>query len=532
MRMKTYLLLFFLLMNFVSTAQVTAWDDTKTKNWPVDFTKIDISSTVDGILQPCIIYKSTKAKQPLIVSLHSWSGDYAQADSISWEIAERNWNYIHPNFRGPNWTTEACGSALVVQDIEDAIAYAIKELDADPSEVHIVGASGGGHAAMICYLQLNYPVKSVSAWVGISNLVDWYYESVSRGQRYAKDILKATGDTLKLNFEEAKKRSPFFMRANPMTKNRQLFLYAGIHDGYNGSVPITQTLQFYNKAVKEIYPSSKNLISLKDMLELVVKRSFPSAPSNMRLGDRKIHYQRQEQKIRVTIFEGKHEQVVKAVLALMPVGNRIVSKPVNILCIGDSNGEIKEGWVTQLGFELPEADIINKCKSGNTIGFDNTGNEGLNELKNIDRHLREAASAIPGKKFDYVIIALGTNDTKIDFALRQNEIANNMQLLIDKIRSSKLPQFQKSKIIIVSPPPIAEAGNLSSNNAVKYNGSAVRMEKLLVELEAVAKMNACTFINTNILLKPNWAEFTYDGIHFKPNGARLAARAIGSFITN
>jgi dienelactone hydrolase len=307
----------------IAYAQNIAWDDTQNKNWGRGFEKIEVTSSKDQTLQPCIIHKTTSQKpQPLIVSLHSWSGDFAQADSISYQIIERDWNYIHPHFRGPNWTANACGSALMIADIEDAIRYMIKNTKVNPSEIHIVGSSGGGHATMLAYMKLNYPVKSFSSWVGISNLVDWYYESLGRRQRYTKDILKATGDTNKLNEQEAKKRSAYFQ---PLPKNRQnakLYLYAGIHDGYQGSVPITQTILFYNRLIGEMYPKSTNLlVSENDMLELVVKRNFlknqphPTA----KLGDRTVHYQKQKDNISLTIFEGKHEQVVKSVIDLLPI---------------------------------------------------------------------------------------------------------------------------------------------------------------------------------------------------------------------
>jgi lysophospholipase L1-like esterase/pimeloyl-ACP methyl ester carboxylesterase len=521
----------FLFCCCLAMAQVTSWDDTQTKNWPMGFDRVDIASSADGSLQPCILHKSAKPNQPLIVSLHSWSGDYAQADSISWEIAERDWNYIHPHFRGPNWSPQACGSAFVVKDIEDAINYALKETNANPSEVHIIGASGGGHAAMLCFLQIQVPVKSVSAWVGISNLEDWYHESVSRGQRYAKDILKATGDTTKLSVDEARKRSPFFIPYSKTNWSRQLFLYAGIHDGYNGSVPITQTLNFYNKVVKELYPGTDNvLVSQEEMLELVVKRSFPSQNLNKRLGDRKVHYFKSTGNVSVNIFEGKHEQVVKTVMALLPIELRQVNKPMNILCIGDSNGEIKDGWVTQLQFELPSAFIINKCRSGNTIGFDNGGSPALNQLKNTGNDLQNAAAAIGDKHFDYVIISLGTNDTKREFNKQQKEIAKNLERLIQQIRNSGLPQYAHAKMIVVSPPPIAADEVFSKNILEKFAGAGRRMGKLLPRLEAVAKKQNCIFIESNTLLKQRWNQYSYDGIHYTAAGAQVVARAIGTWL--
>jgi lysophospholipase L1-like esterase/pimeloyl-ACP methyl ester carboxylesterase len=522
--MKKLFLFLFLVQNTYS--QIIAWDDTKSKNWHPDFKKVEIISSADKTPQPSVIYKSTLPKQPLIVSLHSWSGDFMQADSISWEVRERNWNFIHPHFRGPNWLPDACGSDLVVKDIEDAINYAVQNLDIDKSEVHIVGASGGGHAAMLCYLKLKYPIKSVSAWVGISNLVDWYYESNSRGQRYGKDILKATGDTTKLNIEEAKRRSPLFVPMLHKDPNRQLFLYAGVHDGYTGSVPITHTLNFYNRIIKDWGASKNDLITDEDKLELVVKRNYTLKDQNLNLGNRKVHFFRKFKQISVNIFEGKHEQVVKSVLALMPMQQRIVNKKWNILCIGDSNGENREGWVTQLKFELPYSKIINTCKSGNTIGFDNNGNADLNELKNLNKHIEKYKTESQTNSPDFVIVQLGTNDTKTIFADKQNEVVENFDKLLQNI-TQNLP---KSKIIVISPPPIGD--ELSKTNAEKYIGSQQRIVALQAKIKAISEQKKAVFIDSYSKLIQNTKENFYDGIHFTALGAKIVARAVGKEFRN
>lgn len=60
----------------------------------------------------------------------------------------RDWNYIHPDFRGPNRTFDSMGSQFVLSDIEDAIEFALKNTHADPNNVHIIGVSGGGFATL------------------------------------------------------------------------------------------------------------------------------------------------------------------------------------------------------------------------------------------------------------------------------------------------------------------------------------------------------------------------------------------------
>ena len=79
----------------------------------------------DGSMQSAMAYfaEGTEAR-PLLVALHTWSGDYTQpcTNYANFCIAN-NWNLIYPNFRGPNWLEDGCGSELVVSDLEDAVAF-------------------------------------------------------------------------------------------------------------------------------------------------------------------------------------------------------------------------------------------------------------------------------------------------------------------------------------------------------------------------------------------------------------------------
>ena len=79
--------------------------------------------------------------------MHTWSGDYNQEDPLAKEVLLRDWNYIHPDFRGPNNNSNACGSSLVITDLEDAIQFAINHGIVDTANTHIIGVSGGGYAA-------------------------------------------------------------------------------------------------------------------------------------------------------------------------------------------------------------------------------------------------------------------------------------------------------------------------------------------------------------------------------------------------
>lgn len=284
--------------------------------------QVDIPSTADTNIQPAIFYKSgSQGKKPLIVSLHSWSGDYKQNDPLVQKIKEMDWNYIHPNFRGPNNIPEACGSPLVVRDIEDAIDFALKNASVNKKQIHIIGGSGGAHATLLCYMKIRHDITSFSAWNPITNLVDWYYESLGRQNKYAEDIFKATSSKEILNIDEAKRRSPVFMKyPGKIRKKSKLFIYHGIHDGYLGSVPTTHSLNFFNELIKKNDPEEKEaLIPEKDIMDLVIKRCLPESISNTeKISDRKIHYNKSYKNIEIIIFEGSHEMLHEVTLDLIP----------------------------------------------------------------------------------------------------------------------------------------------------------------------------------------------------------------------
>lgn len=59
------------------------------------------------------------------------------------KIGYEDWNYIFPDFRGANNHSESCMSELVVGDVEDAISFALNNID-DVGKVILIGRSGGG----------------------------------------------------------------------------------------------------------------------------------------------------------------------------------------------------------------------------------------------------------------------------------------------------------------------------------------------------------------------------------------------------
>jgi len=194
-----------------------------------------------------------------------------------------------------------------------------------------------------------------------------------------------------------------------------------------------------------------------------------------------------------------------------PVNPEQTQKKINILTIGDSNGTFAYSWPVQIKNLLPDAMLINKSISGNTIGFDNLDQEKLNTLKNIDRYLDEAFKELgEGKKFDFVIMVLGTNDTKKVFENRQKEVPENMVLLIHKIKDYITSHNMiLPRICIVTPSPMDE----EKADKVKYGGGDGRIQQNNIEFKRIAKENKIDFLDTYSLLKPGISEKTLDGVH-------------------
>lgn len=298
-----------------------SWDDEKVKIWPIEFREVEIKSPLDGEIQKAYFYVSRSGKpQPLIVSLHTWSGNYTQDDPLAKQILEKDWNYIHPDFRGANKTPRACGSKYAIDDIDQAINFAIRHGNVDMLNIHVIGVSGGGMATLLSYMNSIYLVSSFSAWVPISDLKAWYYQSLGRKNGYAEHILAGTssGDSV-LNVDEAVKRSPLYMiTPTEQRKDSRLFIYAGIHDGYEGSVPVSQSMNFYNKVIRDYGASNDKIISDKEILDLVSMRTSPTLP-NKKLGNRNIIYERNFKNISLLLFEGKHEMLNDIALELLHI---------------------------------------------------------------------------------------------------------------------------------------------------------------------------------------------------------------------
>jgi len=287
------------------------------KGWPKGVREVRYLSSADGTEQPALFFAPHAGKPvPLLVGLHTWSYDYLEASGAPYAkwCLDRGWAFVYPNFRGPNTRPEAAGSELVVKDILSAVEYARNQANVDPQRIYLVGASGGGHAALLMAGRAPEIWAGVSAWVGISDLAAWYRECKQAGRGYADHVVRSCGGPPGASPEvdaECRKRSPLTYLKPGLDVS--LDICAGITDGHTGSVPISHSLNAFNAVAGEA-----DRLSQAEIDFFVAKAEVP--PSlKMKLedpdyGPKTPLFRRTSGKARVTIFQGGHEIIHEAAL--------------------------------------------------------------------------------------------------------------------------------------------------------------------------------------------------------------------------
>lgn len=287
-----------------------------------NYLKMDsIFSSLDNSSQVIYYEKSASSKpQPLVVELHSWSNSSSsQMELLADQSKAKGWNYILPNFRGVNNHIKACCSEYVISDIDEAIDWAIKNMKIDKKRIYIIGNSGGGYATMAMYMKSRHAVNTFSAWSSISDLRKWYEESVERKNKYGPEILLCTDSGDKINNQKAWDRSPLFWNTPiKLRKKSKIQIYAGVHDGHTGSVPISHSIDFYNKLLFDYGVTSEaNFVSKADAETLLTTQKFVRSGIIYKIDDREIIYRKTNKNINLTIFEGGHEILRNTALDLM-----------------------------------------------------------------------------------------------------------------------------------------------------------------------------------------------------------------------
>ena len=270
-------------------------------SWSELLRVVEVESSVDGHVQFAYAYQSpSEVSMPLIVSLHTWSSDYSRYDVLSEMALRRGFNYIHPNFRGANNQPASCASPEAIADIDDVITYCLNNWNVDADKIYVVGASGGGHAVCSLYFKTKHTIRAFYAWVPITDLEAWYYQSKHRKLNYWADIEQICGGSF--DAEVARERSPIYMESERRPYG-ELHLFAGIEDGYTGSVPISHSICLFNRLCRDSALPDQQL-ALSEVYALLT-RACPSTGEF--IGGRAVYFSREVRDFSLIIFDGGHE---------------------------------------------------------------------------------------------------------------------------------------------------------------------------------------------------------------------------------
>ena len=298
-------------------ASVTAFaaDDADRAKWSA--MKVSVRSSLDGSMQPCYFWapaKATSEAVPLIVGMHTWSGDIAQLDhyrTVRDEAERRGWAFVGPNFRGPNSTPQGCGSAFAVQDIVDAVDFAKSSVKVDPKRVYIIGGSGGGHMTLLMLGRHPEVFAAGAAFCPITDLARWHADSLvahpGRETGYARMMESACGGRPADRREEYAARSPLTWLKNAKAAGVPAYVCTGIHDGWTGSVPVGHSFRAFNALC-----NAGDSVSEEDIAYIEANQKMPKGLDCGRVDDPfygekiRIHFRRTSGNVRLTIFEGGH----------------------------------------------------------------------------------------------------------------------------------------------------------------------------------------------------------------------------------
>lgn len=218
--------------------------------------EIYVRSSLDQTVQPSLFFAAEGAeKRPLLVGLHTWSYDrFNQVETMLPLAEEQNWNLLLPEFRGANLSenphrTEACGSELARRDIKDAIDYLIAEDLVDADNIFLLGASGGGHMALLMAGYCPAYFKAVGAFVPITDLYQWTLDNAD----YRSHVVACCGDEA-----EMLARSPISYVDTIAKANVKIF-----HGKYDPVVPYEHSKRIY-RMIDDAYPDASVYLDVFD----------------------------------------------------------------------------------------------------------------------------------------------------------------------------------------------------------------------------------------------------------------------------
>jgi acetyl esterase/lipase len=204
-----------------------------------------------------------------------------------------------------------------VKDILSAVDYAKARASINPQRIYLAGASGGGHAALLMAGRAPTVWAAVSAWVPVTDLKAWHAQCIQSSEyaRYVGTVEACCGGKPGAGpavDEQYRKRSPVTWLSG--ARNLPLDINTGIHDGHRGSVPVSHALRAFNSVAAEA-----DRLTDADIDFFVTREAVPPALArpieDPTYGEKAPLFRRTSNKVRITVFEGGHEIVLRAAMS-------------------------------------------------------------------------------------------------------------------------------------------------------------------------------------------------------------------------
>ena len=201
----------------------------------------------------------------------------------------------------------------------------------------------------------------------------------------------------------------------------------------------------------------------------------------------------------------------------------------NVLCYGDSNtwgynpgtGErhqYEDRWTTVAGKVLGSGyRLIPEGLNGRTTVLEDTIEPWRNGLTYLHPCL------VSHKPLDGVVIMLGTNDTKVRFAVPASDIARGMRQLVRAVQTSETgPGKGEPRVGIVAPAHVGEETAFGE----MFAGAHERSLALAEEYRIVAEELDVPFLDAAAHVECPFP----DGIHLDAEGQRTLGEVLGRWI--
>lgn len=299
-----------------SGEELALWQETVPRIEDVRFV-----STGDGSEQPALwLPPEAQRPAPLLVVVHSWSLGYLQHTGIpfaAWADAN-GWAMIAPDFRGANVGPESTGSDLAVQDVVDAIDFAVGQGDVDEERVFVIGYSGGGMMSLLVAGRHPDRFAGAVSWVPVYDLVDWYdYVRVNLPDRaYTDQIVASCGGDPSVPGEaqqSCRHRSPSTHLGEAARAGLPVYIGHGLSDG---TVPPAYAVRAFDQLAEPPDRLGAEVADgladdgLPDNLQGSVE-----AETYFEAGEPEVFLARASGPVTLVIFDGEHDMVYHPGLA-------------------------------------------------------------------------------------------------------------------------------------------------------------------------------------------------------------------------